>query len=176
VSLAIIFATISQRSLVSGRIINGEAYVSEMFEWIRTGRGPEGDPSLFMIPKIKEIAIFTALSLASIGLLGLFLGAVLLMNYYAGVLMLHAKPEHLLGVVLLSWQIYALLRVVGYVLLGVALSRLSYIIIFQHRFTVEKDVKRLLSWSLVFIALDFLLKSTVANTFYQPLLQMFTNI
>uniref|UniRef100_A0A7C1CGJ9 Uncharacterized protein n=1 Tax=Thermofilum adornatum TaxID=1365176 RepID=A0A7C1CGJ9_9CREN len=140
--------------------------------------GPEGDPSLFMIPKIREIAVFTALSLASVGLLGLFLGAVLLnyMNYYAGVLILHAKPEHLLSVVLLSWQIYALLRVVSYVFLGVALSRLSYIVIFQHRFTVEKDVKRLLFWSLIFIALDFLLKSTVANTFYQPLLRIFTNI
>lgn len=178
VSLAIIFATISQGSLVSDRIINGEAYVSEMFEWIRTGRGPEGDPSLFMIPKIREIAVFTALSVASVGLLGLFLGAVLLnyMNYYVGVLILHAKPVHLLSVVLLSWQIYALLRVVGYVLLGVALSRLSYIIIFHGRYTVEKDVKRLLLWSLIFIALDFLLKSTVANAFYQPLLQMFTNI
>jgi hypothetical protein len=178
VSASMVAATFFYKGLVAGRVINGEAYVSEMLDWIRTGLGPEGDPRLFLLPKLRELVIFTVLSVASIGLLGLLLGAILLnyMNYYVGTLLSYAKPEFFLQVALLSWQIYAILRVVGYVLLGVALSRISYLVIFQGRYALEKSVKRLLLWSLVFIVLDFILKGTVANTVYQPLLRMFTNV
>ena len=40
------------------RIIKGQSYLSEMIHWIETGEGPEGDPSLFIVPKTIEIGLF----------------------------------------------------------------------------------------------------------------------
>lgn len=176
VSLPVIAASYNSRGWASARVINGESYVKEMFEWIATGRGAEGDISLFLIPKLREVALFAAATAASAGLLGLLMGAILLnyMNYYVGVLLAHAKPGYLLQVALLSWQVYAVLRVVGYVFLGVALSRIAVLAFSQRRLVVEDEARRLLLYALVLIALDFVLKATVANSVYQPLLKEFT--
>lgn len=158
-------------------VAKGAEYTREMFDWIKTGRGAEGDPSLFTVPKLVEIAVFSAATFATAGFAGLFMGAYLLdyMNFYVGNLLRYARPEHFLEVALLSWPIYAIVRVVGYVLLGTALSRVSWLLITRRSLLLEEGVKRMLAYSLAFIALDFLLKATVANAFYQPLLYAYTN-
>ena len=182
-------------------ILNGEKYRVEMFDWIKTGEGPEGDPSLFMMPKIKEIVLFSLLAFATIGFAALLLGAYLLnyMNYYVGVLLLHAKPsiESFIMVALFSWPIYAIIRVVGYVCLGAVLTWFSYTLVsnlllkkfmrsklgpfysLAEKFVKIKlidvsPVKNELLVAIIAIILDFILKATVANMIYQPILNAHT--
>jgi len=177
-TMLVAYFSYTQGMQAGGMIARGESYVREMFEWIRTGRGAEGDPSLFVLPKIVEVTAFSVATLLTAGFAGLFMGAYLLdyMNFYVGVLLTFAKPEHVLEVALLSWPVYAVLRVVGYVMLGTALSRVSWLLLRERRLRLEGGARRLLVYSLVFIALDFLLKATVANAVYQPLLKAYTTI
>ncbi len=171
------YATTAYGEGLGGLVIRGEAYRDEMFEWIRTGLGPEGDPRLFLVPKIKEIVIFSAAALATAGFAALLMGAVLLnyMNYYVGCLLLHAVPGAEIAVALLSWPIYAIIRVPGYVCLGTALSRLTVNLVRERRLKAS-EVKKLLYIAAVLIALDFLLKGTMANAFYQPMLKQLTRV
>ncbi len=120
-----ILATVYTEAGISGFVLRGEPYRREMYSWISTGRGAEGDPSLFILPKIREIAVFSVLSFVSAGFLGLFLGSFLLnyMNYYVGCLLLDVKPGYLWAPVLFGWPIYAVLRVPGYVALGIVMSK-----------------------------------------------------
>ncbi|QOJ79154.1 hypothetical protein IG193_01445 [Infirmifilum lucidum] len=159
-----------------GLVAKGEEYVREMFEWIKTSRGAEGNPSLFFVPKVVEVVVFSLATLLTVGFAGLLMGAYLLdyMNFYVGVLLTYAKPGHFLEVALLSWQVYAILRVLGYVMLGTALTRVSWLLVKERRVVVEEGVKRLLVYALALIALDFILKGTVANALYQPLLKACT--
>ncbi len=152
-------------------ILHGETYRREMFEWVRTGFGPEGDPRLFVVPKIKEIVVFTVLSLVSGGALGLFLGSFLLnyMNYYVGCLLIQAVPGRAWVPLLFGWPIYAVIRVIGYVNLGVVLSVPLLRLLGQTRLG-WRELRGQLALALACIALDFLLKATVANAVYQPIL------
>ena len=158
-------------------VIKGESYKEEMFHWIKTGEGPEGDPRLFIVPKIREIIVFSVAAFVTAGFVALLMGAILLnyMNYYVGSLILHALPGAELQVALLSWPIYAILRVPGYVCLGVALSRLAINLIREWRLKFG-EVRKLLYVALVLIVLDFILKGTVANTFYQPILNKIVQV
>jgi hypothetical protein len=103
-------------------ILNGEAYRDEMFAFISTGAGRESDPAAFVPQHAAHLGLFALLTLASGGLLGLGMGAVLLgyMSYYVGALMGGAAP-HLAA--LFGWPPWAMARVVGFVLLGALLSR-----------------------------------------------------
>ena len=158
-------------------IIRGLEYRKEMFEWIMTGKGAEGDINLFLVPKIIELTIFSLASFLTIGFGGLLLGSILLnyMNYYVGCLLLYAREEYFLHALILSWPIYAILRVVGYVFLGTALSRLFYTLIVDKKLRF-KEVRSLVLWAIVFIVLDFILKATIANAYYQPLLKLILRI
>ena len=104
-------------------IIHGPAYRDEMFAFIRTGRGREGDPARYLPQHAAHLAAFTALTALSGGLLGITLGAILVafMSYYVGALAAAGGAPWLAFA--LGWPPYALMRVVAYVLLGVALSR-----------------------------------------------------
>jgi len=177
-TLLMAWAAYTSGESLGGRVLMGESYKQEMFDWIRTGKGPEGDPSLFVVPKLREIAIFSAATFASAGFLGLLMGAILLnyMNYYVGNLLLAARPGALLQVALLSWQVYAIARVVGYTLLGVALTRVVLQLLRRRRPVLEGEVRKLLAWALALIALDFLLKAALANSLYQPLLKELTEL
>jgi len=170
-SIAVVAATVLLgEGTVGPLILKGEEYRDEMLDWIRTGRGPEGDPSLFLVPKLIEIAVFTVLSLASAGFLGLFLGSYLLnyMNFYVGCLFLRAEDWAVPA--LFGWPIYAIIRVVGYTCLGTFLS-IPLLRRLGRTELSQGEAAGLLKVALVCIALDFLLKATVANAIYQPILR-----
>jgi len=171
-TVTVIFLTVYTRAGVSSLILKGESYRREMYSWISTGVGEEGDLRLFLKPKITEIAVFSALSLASAGFLGLLLGSILLnyMNYYVGCLFLDAAPGYTWVPALLGWPIYAILRVPGYIALGIVLSR-PLIRLKKGRKMDWKRVESLAALALALILLDFILKATVANRFYQPILK-----
>jgi len=171
-SITLILLTALLGEGIGELILHGTSYKQEMLDWIKTGKGPEGDPRLFIVPKLREIAIFSVLCLFSAGFLGLFLGSFLLnyMNYYVGCIIIHARPGKLWVPLIFGWPIYAILRVVGYVNLGIVLSVPIFSKILKVEFD-ERQVKRQLYLAILTIALDFILKGTVANLVYQPLLR-----
>lgn len=154
------------------KIIRGREYLDEMITWLTTGKGPEGDPRLFLVPKIIELALFTAVSFATVGVGGLLMGAILLnyMNYYYGTLIWMARGNPV--AIVMGWPIYAIIRVVGYVFLGTVLTRLAMSIIQEKTVKVEIDpvIKKMAAIAVVLIVADFILKGTVANTIYYPVL------
>ncbi|WFO74969.1 hypothetical protein J4526_07820 [Desulfurococcaceae archaeon MEX13E-LK6-19] len=154
------------------KIIKGRSYLEEMIEWLETGKGPEGDPSLFLKPKIIEIVLFTIVSFLTMGIGGLFMGAILLnyMNFYYGTLIWMANGS--IVAVVMGWPIYAIIRVIGYVFLGTILTRLMMSIVEEKtlRIKVDSTVKKMLLIAIILIILDFILKATIANTIYYPVL------
>jgi len=198
-SITIILFSYHMPEYASKIIINGEKYRNEMFLWIKTGEGAEGDYKLFLIPKIKELILFSFLAFITMGFAALLLGAYLLnyMNYYVGTLLLYSKNNltSLIFVALFSWPIYAILRVFGYIGLGISLTYLSYTLliklfmrktsspsyifkknIFGKTFFNISKIKNILLFSLILIVLDFILKATIANAIYQPILHQNTII
>ncbi len=97
----------------------------------------------------------------------------ILLNYmitYYGVLVYLAQGRF--EVILLGWPIYAIIRVIGYILLGTYLSRLTMSIMEKKlRETLAKNtMKKIIDIAITLIILDFILKATIANTVYQPIL------
>jgi len=123
-ALAICATTMSYLQTASaGRLfIHGEAYRREMFEFVLTGRGAEGNIRAFLPQHAAHVAVFSALALATGSMLAMPLGAVLMnyMGYYAG--SLAAASAHPLRAVVLAWVPWALIRVASFVTLGVVLA------------------------------------------------------
>src|SRR5262245_32984597 len=69
---------------VDAIVLNGPAYRDEMFAWILTGIGREGQPSRFLPQHIGHLLGFVALSLATASAISITLGAVLMnfMSFY----------------------------------------------------------------------------------------------
>jgi len=121
-SVAVVFATSAFPSRAERTIWLGTEYAAEMIEWIETGIGPEGDPSLFLPQHGLHFALFNLACLASAGLGGLVMGAALLnyMNFYVAVLIREASNPILAAA--LGWPPWAILRVMGFILVSVPLS------------------------------------------------------
>lgn len=104
------------------RILYAEAYQSEMFEWIATGEGREGDIALFLPEHALHLALFSVLALASCGFLGLVMGAALLnyMSFYVGTLLLQGRDLNPL--LLIAWPPWAAFRVVAFILIATSIS------------------------------------------------------
>lgn len=102
--------------------LRGEAYRSEMFAWVMTGRGAESTPSQFIPQQVAHAAMFVGLALATGGVLAMPMGAVLMnyMGHYVGTLAAAGARPALTMV--LGWHPWAVIRVISFVMLGVVLS------------------------------------------------------
>ncbi len=154
--------TLLFRSGYGRRILNGEEYRSEMFLWVTTGIGAESDPSRFLPQHALHFCLFTVLSSLSIGFLGLAMGSALLnyMNYYYGMLILQSGNHW--GAALLGWPIWAILRVVGYVFIGVAAAEIGVSILFRRRRPAWNIVWRFFWPGIALVACDVILKAMLA--------------
>src|SRR4029077_7629489 len=116
--------TISYRGRAeAGRLfLRGESYRREMFEFLLTGYGPEGDIRRFLPQHLAHAAVFTALAIATGSLLAMPLGAMLMnyMAYYVGAL--GAASAHPWRAMALAWVPWALIRIAAFVTLGVVLG------------------------------------------------------
>jgi len=146
----------------------GVSYREEMFGWIRTGAGAEGDIRQFLPVHLMHLGLFSVLSLVSGGLFGLVMGAAMLgyMDFYAGSLI--AASGGSASAIFLGWQVWAVARVAGFIVAGTALGA-----VFAHRpldlLAKRNRVLRMLGLALGLIALDILLKWTLAETYRQTL-------
>jgi len=156
--------TVLWPSAMERAVWHGTAYREEMFAWVRSGAGAEGDIRLFLPVHLRHLAIFCVVSLASGGLFGLVMGAAMLgyMDFYVGSL-IAASGGHW-SAILLGWQVWALARVAGFILAGTALGA-----VFVHRpvdlLDKRNRVLRMLAAALGLIALDILLKWALAGSY-----------
>lgn len=137
-------------------IVHGAAYRDEMFSWIETGVGREGDWRSFAPQHVLHLGVFVALVLVSRGYLGLVLGALLLayMNYFVASFAA-ASGQPWLGVVQ-AWFPWSVARVLAYIALGVVLS-------VRPRETAATPAgRRLLALAAVGLLVDLLLKAWLA--------------
>ena len=148
--------------------LRGEAYQKEMFGWVLTGQGAESPPSQFIPQQLGHAALFSALTLASGGVAGMPMGAVLMnyMGHYVGVLAATSRRPAL--TMILGWHPWAVIRVISFVVIGVVLSAplLSRIV----KFRVDRAAaRRWLQLAGAGLLADVVLKTILAPA-WQPLL------
>jgi hypothetical protein len=123
-ALAVCATTISYLGPAeAGRLfLRGESYRKEMFEFLLTGYGPEGDIRRFLPQHLAHAAVFAVLAIATGSLLAMPLGAMLMnyMAYYVGAL--GAASTHPWKAMALAWVPWALIRIAGFVTLGVVFA------------------------------------------------------
>ena len=124
-SWAVAGATILAPETATEVVLHGAAYTDNMFHWIKTGEGAEGSLQLFLPIHLREYAIFSLLSLLTFGSTALILGTYLLnyMNFYVGQLV--SQSSHPWLAALVGWPPWSMLRVVGYIATGLALTVLA---------------------------------------------------
>jgi hypothetical protein len=120
--VAATMTSFARPSQTDALFLRGEAYRTEMFAWVITGRGAESSPSQFIPQQARDAAIFSTLALATGGALAMPMGAALMnyMGHYAGALA--AASRHSALTMLLGWHPWAVVRVISFVTLGVLLS------------------------------------------------------
>jgi hypothetical protein len=142
--------------------LRGTVYRDEMFQWIRTGEGVEGDIRLFLPQHLLQIAIFVISSLATAGLASVVLGSFLMntMSFYVASLARHGTPGW--AVVLLGWQPWALCRVAAFCILGVVLAEPLLSRIWKYPYGGLAAARRLLAWAAGLLLSDWILKAFLA--------------
>lgn len=141
--------------------LNGPEYRDEMFHWIRTGEGAEGDPSRFIPQHAFHITVFVLLSVATGSSLSMLFGTILMnyMSFYVGSLILEA--EFLMPIVFLGWPVWSLVRVAAFVTLGVVLAEPLLGRLFARR-SGFKDLRFYLLGGAAGLLVDALLKWLLA--------------
>lgn len=149
-------------TIAAGRLFTrGEVYRREMFEYLRTGFGPEGDIRRFLPMHLAHATVFCGLAITTGSLLAMPLGALLMnyMAYYAGALgAASANPWLAMS---LAWAPWAVLRVASFVTLGVVLGApvLARLFRFDYRL---RDRRRWIGLAAAGLAADVALKWALA--------------
>ena len=149
-------------SPVDGVVWNGPAYRDEMFAWIRTGVGREGDLRQFLPQHLLHLAGFVLLCLVTASALSITLGAVLMnyMGFYVASLARAGVPAR--TVLLFGWQPWALCRVAAFCILGVVLAEPLLARLRGARWPGWRAARRLLLWAAAGILADWVLKAALA--------------
>jgi len=144
-------------------------YKNQMISWVRTGVGPESEPATFVPRHLGYAAVFTAAAISTGGLLAMPMGAVLMnsMGDYVGTLA--ASGAHPVPLAVLGWHPWAILRIVGFVILGVVLSGVVLSRAWSFEYTLSAQ-RRWLAIGVSLLAIDIALKWMLAPA-WSPLLR-----
>lgn len=156
-----------QPELAMDAVLNGEPYRQEMFHWIETGQGAEGEPSRFLPTHALHLVAFVVLTWISAGYLGLVLGAVLMgyMSYFVASYGSAVGSSEIAGTLfgcLLAWVPWSVIRVMAFVLLGCLFARPLLI---RRPWPFGSRETRLLWLALAGIAADVILKALTADRY-----------
>lgn len=143
-------------------VLNGPAYKAEMFGWICTGAGSEGDWRLFLPQHVLHLVAFVVLSLATASVCSILLGAVLMnhMAFYVASLARAGVPAG--AVLLLGWQPWAVCRVAAFCILGSVLAVPLLRRALPGRYAELASARPYVLAAAVGIAADWLLKAALA--------------
>jgi hypothetical protein len=158
-----IWAVIHYPVQARSAIFNGAKYQQEMFNWIKTGIGAEGNPLQFVPQHLLHFILFCVLSAISAGFLSLLMGAVLMnyMSFYVGSLI--AASSDTFKAVLMGWHPWAIIRVASYVMLGVILAEPLICKITKRDYNYS-EVRPYFWTAITGIAVDILMKALLAPT------------
>ena len=173
-SLAVAIGTALAPDRAAEVVLNGSTYTKEMLHWIRTGEGAEGSFRLFLPIHVRHYAAFCVLSLVTFGSAALLLGTWLLnyMNFYVAQLVQSSVAPWLAAC--LGWPPWSVLRVVGYISTGVALTALSLNLVTRARGRVPQDSfpEQYLLMGLGFVVADLVVKAVLAPVWQGLLLSV----
>ncbi len=111
---------------MESRVAHGPAYRDEMFRWIETGVGKEGNIREFLPEHLLHLSVLLVLSFATGGIAALYLGGFLLgyMNFYVANLIAASQVPAVSALV--GWPVWSVCRVTGFVLAAVAVAAPVY--------------------------------------------------
>jgi len=121
-SLVSIYVFLGRPKETDERVIRAASYRASMLVWLETGAGPQSRPVGTAREHLREAIWYTAAAIATANLASIAMGAILLnyMNAYVATLLRAATRTT--TVLLLAWNVWSLVRVVSYVLIGAAAS------------------------------------------------------
>ena len=145
----------------AGDLFLRAAYRDQMIAWVRTGVGPESDPAQFVPTHLAYAGVFGAASIATGGVLAMPMGAVLMnqMGEYVGAMA--AASAHPWVSAILGWHPWALVRVTGFVMIGVVLSGVVLSRVLRFPFSIVAE-RRWLQVGAALLVLDIALKWLLA--------------
>jgi len=119
-TLASVYEFVGHPRETDERVIRAAPYRASMLAWLESGSGPEKHPTVTAASHLREVIWYTAAAIATANFVSLAMGAVLLneMNAYVATLLRAAKRTGI--VLLLAWNVWSVVRVSAYVLIGTA--------------------------------------------------------
>jgi hypothetical protein len=104
------------------RVFRAAAYRASMLRWLESGEGPDAHPRATLLRHAREAIWYTAAAMATANLASIAMGAFLLnhMNAYVATLLRAGKRTG--RVLFLAWNVWSVVRVAAYVMIGAAAS------------------------------------------------------
>lgn len=149
------------RTRSGGDLFLQPEYRDQMISWVRTGIGPESQPSIFIPRHLAYAGVFSATALATGGALAMPMGAVLMnqMGEYVG--SMARQSAHPVVSAVLGWHPWAIVRVIGFVIIGVVLSGVMLSRVLKCPYSLARH-RGWLFLGLGLLALDIALKWVLA--------------
>lgn len=145
-------------------VFNAQEYREEMFQWIRTGVGTEGEWRLFLPMHVTHLIAFVVVSLLTGSLVSITGGAVLT-NYMDGyVASIHRAGAPLWATIFFGWQPWAICRVAAFCILGVVLAEPVLSRAFDYKARAWSETRPFVMTAAVLILADWVLKAALAPT------------
>lgn len=173
VPVAVAVATTFAPEKAAQVVLSGSSSTAEMLDWIRTGTGAEGSLRLFLPIHLRNYLVFCILSLITCGSGALILGTYQLnyMNFYVAQLIQLSVNPWLSGAI--AWPIWSVLRVIGYLYNGVALTvgGLNLISLLKKQVPTRQFPQRFLLLGFGFVVADIVVKAALAPIWQKLLLK-----
>lgn len=163
-SLAVGIGTVWFPETAAETILSGPAHTATMFHWIQTGEGYAESLQIVLPGHLRNYLIFCGLCCLTISSTALLFGTWQLnyMNFYVAELV--RASAHPWVAISVGWPPWSILRVIGYILTGVALAVVGLNQIDRlRRRSVQRSFPQQYLWlGMGFVIADIVLKAPLA--------------